>query len=255
MSNNQLINEGDVKELELIGLTKNDRKVYLALLEVGTETVSTLVKRTGLYRSYIYDVLDKLIELGLVGYAIKNNKRHFSAENPESIIQLIDNRKQALDENKKKLGEIIPILIRKQRSVTEKQEARIFIGKNGIKSVLEDILGVKQDFLVFGAEGKFDDIFKWYFKNWQIRRRKSKIKYKIIYNERLRGKRPTKEQKLIEVKFLPKEYEFPATTIVYGDKVGIIIWGENPVGFVLESKLAAVSFSSSFNLLWKIAKP
>jgi len=49
----------DIPELERIGLLKNDRTVYLALLEIGSATVSQLVKKIGLHRSYVYDILDK----------------------------------------------------------------------------------------------------------------------------------------------------------------------------------------------------
>ena len=244
----------DVPELERIGLLKNDRTVYLALLEIGSATVSTLVKKTGLHRSYVYDILDKLIDLGLVSFTIKNNKKFFNVENPEIIVKIVENKKEELEKDKEEISKIIPKLVQKQHTVLERQEARVFIGKGGIKSVLEDILNVGDDFVGFGAEGKFKDIFKWYFTNWQRRRVESGVKYKIIYNVKLRGQRPTKEQKSVQVKFLPEKYEFPATTIIYGDKVAILLWDKSPIGFVLESKEVVKSFSSYFDVLWKVAK-
>ncbi len=240
--------------LERIGLTKNDRKVYLGLLELDSATVSSLVKRTGLHRSYIYDILDKLIDLGLVGFIIKNNKKFFNAENPERILQFIEDKEEEIEKDREEIKKILPQLVEKQHKAIEKQEARIFIGKEGIKSILEDILQAGKDFVAFGAEGKFKDIYKWYFSNWQIRRVKSKIKYKIIYNSKLKGKRPTEEQKLVDVKFVSEKYEFPATTIVYGNKVTIILWDVSPIGFVLESKDVVKSFLSYFDLLWNLGK-
>ncbi len=244
----------DIKTLEKIGLTKNDRTVYLNLLEIGSVTVSDLVKKTSLHRSYIYDILNKLINLGLVSFIIKNNKKYFNSENPERILQVLEIKEQEIKENKTKIKRILPELIKRQKRVIEKQEAKIFVGKEGIKSILEDILNVNKEFVAFGAEGKFKDIFKWYFNNWQRRRAKAGIKHKIIYNTNLKRKRPTKEQRLVEVRFLPKKYEFPATTIVYGNKVAIIIWEFNPIGFVLESKNAVKSFQNYFRLLWEIAE-
>jgi len=244
----------DTKVLERIGLTKNDRKVYLTLLEIGSATVSDLVKKTALHRSYVYDILDRLIDFGLVSFIIKNNKKYFNTENPERILQILKSREQEIKETEKEINRVLPELIKRQKIATEKQEAKIFVGKEGIKSILEDILKTGKDFIAFGAEGRFKDIFKWYFDNWQRRRSKLGLKYKVIYNSKLKGKRPTKEQKLVEIKFLPKEYECPATTIVYGNKVGIIIWDVSPIGFVLESKQAVKSFENYFDLLWSIAK-
>lgn len=244
----------DITALERIGLTKNDRKVYLALLEIGSATVSDLVKKIGLHRSYVYDILDKLIDIGLVSFIIKNNKKYFNAENPERILQIIKNREAWIKESEEEMNKVLPDLIKRQQIAIEKQEAKIFVGKEGIKSILEDILRTKKDFIGFGAEGKFKNIFKWYFDNWQRRRTKLGIKYKIIYNSKLKDERPVKEQKLVEVRFLPEKYEFPATTIVYGNKVTIIIWDISPIGFVLKSEKAVKSFLNYFDLMWKTAK-
>lgn len=244
----------DIPSLERIGLAKNDRKVYLALLELGSATVSALVKKTALHRSYIYDLLDKLIDLGLVSFIIKNNKKYFNAENPERILQILKGKEAEIKESEKEISEVLPELIKRQKIAIEKQEAKIFLGKEGLKSIFEDILKTDQDFLAFGAEGKFKDIFKWYFTNWHKRRVKQKLSYKILYNSKLKGKRPTPEQKLVKVKFLPEKYEFPATTIVYGNKVTIIIWEPQPLGFLLESAKAVKSFQNYFELLWGLGK-
>ena len=168
--------------------------------------------------------------------------------------QILKTQEAEIKESEKEIYKVLPELIRRQRIAVEKQEARVFVGKEGIKSILEDVLKTKSDCIVFGAGGRFQDIFKWYFDNWQKRRAKLRIKSKIIYNIRLRGKRSTKEQKLVEVRFLPEKYEFPATIIVYGNKVAIIIWDISPIGFVLESERAVKSFLSCFDLLWEIGK-
>jgi HTH-type transcriptional regulator, sugar sensing transcriptional regulator len=243
----------DIIVLERIGLTKNDRRVYLALLELGSATVSNLAKKTGLHRSYVYDILDKLIDVSLANFIIKNNKKYFNAENPERVLQILKNKEEEIKESEREISEVLPELIQRQKIAIEKQEARIFLGKEGIKSILEDILKIKREFKVLGAEGKFKDIFKWYFYNWQIKRVKSRISNKIIYNEKLRGLRPLKEQKLTEVKFL-SENNFPSTIIIYGSKIAIIIWENNPIAFLLESESAKKTFENYFEMLWKIAK-
>ena len=244
----------DIIALERVGLTKNDRKVYLNLLEIGSATVSDLVKKTGLHRSYVYDILDKLIDFGLASFVIKNNKKYFNAENPDRVLQILKDKEVKIKESEKEINKILPELIKRQKIAVEKQEARIFIGKEGIKSILEDILKIKKDFVAFGAEGKFKDIFKWYFDNWQRRRANLGIRYRIIYNNKLKGKRPTKEQKLVEVRFLSAKYDFPATTIVYGNRIAVIIWDGSPIGFILESEQAVKSFLNYFDLLWNLGK-
>ena len=57
-----------------------------------------------------------------------------------------------------------------------------------------------------------------------------------------------------EIKFVSKEYQSPAATIIYGDKVAIFI-EEEPITIILiESKKLAKSYKNYFNILWKVAK-
>ena len=244
----------DIPALERVGLAKNDRLVYVSLLELGSATASALVKRTGLHRSYVYDILDKLIRCGLAGFIVKNNKKYFEASNPEKIMGILESREQKIKEDKESLKKVLSELGKRKEIAIGRQEGKIFTGKEGIKSILEDILRENRNFVAFGAEGKFKENFKWYFDNWQKRRNRLGLKYKIIYNSRLREKRPAKGQRAVETRFLPKKYEFPATTMIYGNKVVIIIWNDAPIGFILESEKATKSFMNYFELLWNIGK-
>ena len=63
----------NTKILEEVGLTGNEIKVYLALLELGSVTAGDILKKIELHRGAVYDTLDKLIDKGLVSYFIKNN--------------------------------------------------------------------------------------------------------------------------------------------------------------------------------------
>ena len=69
----------DTKILERVGLTKNEIKIYLALLELGTTTTGPLTRKAGIHASRVYESLNNLIKKGLVSFVIKANIKHFSA--------------------------------------------------------------------------------------------------------------------------------------------------------------------------------
>jgi len=56
------------------------------------------------------------------------------------------------------------------------------------------------------------------------------------------------------VRYLPKDYFSPISTVIYGNKVALIIWSEPYYAFLIENKEVADSFKSYFNLLWNGAK-
>ena len=63
-------------ELKELGLTNNEIKIYLALLQHGVLNPTKLAEITGLHRSYIYDTLERLLEQGNINIILINNKKH-----------------------------------------------------------------------------------------------------------------------------------------------------------------------------------
>ena len=54
------------KILEDVGFTEGESKIYLALLELGESKVGPLIKSSGISRSKVYDILDRLIAKSVV---------------------------------------------------------------------------------------------------------------------------------------------------------------------------------------------
>ena len=109
------------KILEEAGLTKNELTVYKALLQLGSTTAGPLTKKSGIHRSRVYESLNRLIEKGLVSYKIKANRKYFQAQNPEALVDFIEEKKQ-------KIQSIVPELKAMQIFKPEKQEANVFEG-------------------------------------------------------------------------------------------------------------------------------
>ncbi len=233
--------------LKEIGLSATEGKVYLTLLELGSALAGEITKKSEVNRTNVYDALERLIEKGLVTYVISSNRKVFEPVGPERL-------REILKEKEKKLNGLMPELQLKYGASREKEEATIFKGKNGIKSVFEDILMEKKPLLVYGAESRFADMLPAYQKDWNKRRAKLNIKIRIIYNEKAKKKKIQEKLKLVKMRFLPKHYDFPSTTMIYGNKVAIISWTEVPFGFMIKSSEAAKSNMNFFDILWKNAK-
>ena len=239
----------DTKILEELGLTKNEVKVYINLLELGNTPAGPLIKRVGMHRAAVYNLLDLLIDKGLVSYILKSNRRHFSADDPKRLTEYLETKRMLLNEKATQLKKLIPKLRIKKQLTTKEQEGTIFMGKRGIKSILEDVLQQKKEWLVFGAEGKFKKLFPWYFNHHHEKRSKLKIHLRMICNESLRKR----VLPFAKVRYLPKNYISPATTYIYSNTVVIIIWEPTPEAFVMKSGQVAESYRNFFELLWNVA--
>lgn len=233
----------NVETLEKIGLSQNEAKVYLALLELGPSLAGKITEKSKVNRRTVYDVLETLIDRGLVSYIIEANRKIFEATDPVRFLDL-------LKEREKEIQESLPELIAKRESSKKKQEATLYRGKKGIKTIFEDILSYK-NYEVFGSHGRFGEVLGAYFELFQKLVKEKKIICRLLVSERLRRTTTVKHAK---TRFLKKEYDSPVSTIIYGDKVATIIWTDEPVGFVIKGKEASDSFRNYFNIMWEIAE-
>ncbi len=235
----------NIETLEKIGLSSNEAKVYLALLGLGPSLAGKITKKSKVNRRTVYDVLETLIDQGLVSYIIESNRKVFEATDPVRFMQL-------LKEREKEVQESLPELQAKRESSKNKQEATIFRGKKGIRTIFEDILKYKKN-LVFGSHGRFREVLGLFFEQYQRRKKSLNIHTKLLLSERLR-KSDIVKLTFGETRFLKKEYDSPVSTIIYGDKVATIIWIEEPIGLVMKGKEITDSFKNYFKVVWEISK-
>jgi len=239
------------QDLQKLGFTENEAKVYLALLEAGLCTITKLITKANLHKQIIYDNLQRLTAKGLVSYVIQSNKKYFNAVSPEKIKDILEEQKTELQVKEDILKEVLPQLLAKKEASKESSLATIYYGKKGIKSILEDILKQKQEVYSYGAEGKFKLLFGPYWENYNRRRENLKIKFKVIWNEKLRGKR--ENIGYLEARYVSKEYDNPASTLRYANKTVIFLWEEVPFAILIESSKITASYKNTFDLLWSIA--
>ena len=240
--------------LESLGLSKNEAKTYLNLLKLGSVPAGPLIKDLGMHRAAVYNLLDILIDKGLVHYVVQANRKYFEAEKPERLFELIKSKQEKLKQQEQDLQKALPELELQRKLSKESQEGTIYKGKKGLKSIFEDVLKhPNKEFKVMGAPGKFKELFHAYFIHWQNRRAQANIKLKIIYDESVRKQKREKELKLVEIKYLPETNITPSTTIIYGNKVAVIMWSDTPMAFLMRSQNVSDSYRNFFEILWNSA--
>lgn len=228
-------------ELNEAGLTDNESKVYLALIDLGPSMAGQISRKTGLHRRTVYDVVETLIKKGLIGYISQNNRKLFQAASPDRIIEMLKHKQDMLE----------PLIIglrEKYEHREEKESTNFYKGKEGLKTVFEDQL-LSKEILILGASPKAYDVLQFYFKWYDKKRKTKKINARIIAQDK-----GIKRVPLADIRYLPEKYSNPMAVNIYGDKVAIILWAKLPMAIVIKSKEIALGYKNYFELLWKIAK-
>jgi len=240
--------------LEQVGLTGNETKVYLALLDLGSALAGEITKKCGVNRTNVYDALDRLMEKGLASFVVQANRKYFEAAPVNQIIHHLEEQEKEINNKKEAVQGILENLSARRKLGKQPLEATIYKGKKGLRSVAEDVLQEGKELLAFGATGRFVEEFGHYAEQWHLRRGQLGITAKIIFHEKTRERREHKEWKHIQMRFHPTIKETPSTVWIYGEKVAIVVWGEQPLVTLIRSKQVAHSYKAFFDVMWKQAK-
>lgn len=221
--------------LEEIGLTKGEIAVYLAMLGLGSVTVRPIVDKAKVSYSKIYDILERLINKGLVCFVIKENKRYFEAAPVERIMDYMQDKEKKVHNQKAQLKNLLPELKLKQQLAQYSSIATIYKGIKGLHTAFYS--SIKKTNEIFMIEGAKSNTTNTFFKKFA----KDAKKIKVISNNK-------SENIWKNVKYSPQIT--PATITIFGERVIIIPASKDITLFVIDSKEVADSFKIQFNNLW-----
>lgn len=240
--------------LEKLGLSKNEAKIYLALLELGQTTILQLARKTQLKRPTIYLIIDSLLKKNLIQTLPKDKKIFYLAENPQQLLI-------KLQENTKELQTILPDLQSLYSQEKERPRLTFYEGKEGVKKVYDLIRQSKTEILFYGSfKAVKEEFLEHTIKFDQLLKRKNFIGAREIVNNTKFDKQfalkiNKKGHPKHHVRILPKELLFiDCDNAIFDNKLAIFSIKQDYFVVVIESQNIATCYRAMFEMAWKIAK-
>lgn len=172
-----------MQELKSIGLTDAETRVYISLLKKGEAIAADIAADANIARTYVYDAIKSLQKKGLVSFVIKNNKKFFIAAPPEKIIDYLKEKQQKVLQEEGMIKSVIPQLNAILKTSKEKPKISVYEGKEGLKTVLNDIIKTKKDGCVWGGSKMVEKLIPDYTKKYLREKTKYKIRMKQLFSE------------------------------------------------------------------------
>ena len=224
------------QQLREFGLNNNEIKVYKACMELGSSSVTRISERANIYRTLTYEVLKSLSEKGLVSSVVKDRKKYFEAASPRKFVAI-------LKEKEKRINEILPQMLAIQKSVKVKPSITLYEGKEGIKTVMENVLVEAKEFAGLSPKKALLNLLKYYTPHFVERRAKAKIKVRLLIDEK-----PLTE-KYLEYRIIKKKFD--TGYWIYNNKVIIYsLLTRNPLAIEIENEDFAKTMRIIFELAW-----
>ncbi len=250
-----------LNELLKIGLSENEAKVYLALLELGSATAEEIAKKADVKRPTTYVQLEGLRQMGLVTTFEKAAKKggagktFFRAEDPEYLKKIVERDKEEVKNQEQVLQKMMPELSRIFAFAGERPRVRFFEGMEGFKTAQDEFLKTIKSKEVF-AITNMDNLLKFspaHSEDYVPRRVQRGIHSKIIYTSEQGAILKDSDQKMLrESKFIDiKKFPFSCDVVIYDNNVQITALRAQPMAVIIQDKDMADSIKALFDLLWQ----
>ncbi len=247
-----------LQELQDLGLSEKEARVYLAALELGPTTAEKLSVHAKVNRSTTYVQLESLMKEGLISTYEEGKKTYFAPESPELLKRLLAKQKDAISSKERDLTSFLPELLRQYEGAGERPVVRFFPGKEGITAVREEVLTTKdEELLVIFSSDKMSQLYtvEQLFA-YSARRTSLGIHSKALYTNKNYFSKDFNQpgvDKLTEHRFVPN-LPLSIDIRIFDDKTAIFSLEGNIFAMIIESKQIASSMKLIFNFLWEQAK-
>lgn len=249
----------DIKNLlKTYGLGEGEIEVFLATVQIGPQVVSLIARKAGVNRASAYDIIRRLIFMGLVKEIPRGKVKRYEAVEPQLIQQKLQEVKSRVENQIKLFGELKPEINALYGIKFDKPAVSFYEGLEGVKNILLDTIEdsktreiwsyASADYLKMGFGKDFLDRY------WK-RRTELKIPTLGIISGTEEAKRIFTEEKnlseLRRVKFVNPEKSFTNEIDIYADKISIIsLDSKNLYGVIIKSESMANTQRSIYELLW-----
>lgn len=247
------------KELQNLGLSPKETKVYLSALELGAKSAQDLARHANVNRVTCYVMLDNLIKRGLVSQVEGEKGRIFVAESPEKLLHYLDSRERRVKEQKSGVEKILPQLLAIFNVESDKPKVRYLEGYNGVRTLQKMVLDSKTKNIdgIVSLDYAFEHFEPRVFDDYRVELIKRGVtgrnivtteKYTLDYI-------PKGMEKLQQIRILPYDkFQFPGEIAIYDSFASIMSFHGKPVCIMIEHSAVVSILKSWFSLAWEGAE-
>jgi len=240
-------NNSVIQRLIELGLTFHEALIYVSVLKHGEASAGVVLDEVKLHREQVYRALKRLVDEGYLSQYEKRKRAYFTAVDPKVLVQRTK-AKVALAE------EVQPFL--QQLRTTKPQIITVTEGVEALKLQLEDMLETIPEggeFVNIGAVGQpYFELTKDFYPSYEKKFAKKNIHSRSIMYEGTEEWHRDQYSERFSVKRLPRPGGLPASTVVYGNKVGIDLLEQGSIAVItIENEKVADSYRTTFETLWK----
>lgn len=232
----------ELDTLRNLGLSANEARLYLLLIQHGQMKATELAARSGLHRRSVYDTLQQLEKKGMVGRSEVSGVQVFSPSPPSALTAFLDEKKDAMER-------ILPKLSKSFES-EGRTVSSVMYGAAGIKTILEDILSLRADYCVYYGELQIFDYLPRFYPLFNEKRKKLGIRARYILLDVPQARERSRLVPLAEFKFIDPHESSIGIWWTYADRLVLLVQRPEPITILIKNADLAKTFRKMFDRIF-----
>ncbi|GAB7539830.1 TrmB family transcriptional regulator [Burkholderia sp. 3C] len=236
-----------IQMLHDAGIDGHKADFYLASMELGEASVAAIAQKAQIGRTNAYEVLDRLLAMGLVATVKRGARTYVHPQDPIALLRRVESQREIVHD-------LLPQLKALHNSTGGKPKVRFFTGIEGIKAVLDEMQECRSREL--RAIMANSELFR--MPGFEIissvvaRRVKSSISLRIIRcgPADSRDLWRTSARELRTLRIAPASFEAGITTYLYDETVAFISSKAEHYALSIQSPEMFAFQASHFETLW-----
>lgn len=243
--------------IKKLGLDEKQAAIYLALLELGTCSMTELSLKAKMKRPTCYLIVDQLLIMGLIKQVKKGKRKFYSAVHPKRLLEIAHNRER-------EVKDVYSQLVSMHNSPKDKPRVHVF--EFDYDDAVDEFYDEIQQWLEAGNEALFFTDIEYLHKFPESVKLYKKM-LKKLDNPRIRelnfcntaGIAWMKEIKSYQgknhfVRLLPADFPYEGTDLlILGDKVVMCSLKKSIFIVSIESKDIADTQRAMFEWAWRVS--
>lgn len=247
------------KQLEELGLSPNEAKVFVAALESGAATAQQLAAKAAVVRPTAYVAIGGLVKRGLMSSHTRGKKQFFQAERPAQLLRLIEEEKKKLAERESKLKSLLPGLESLIAIAGEKPEVKYYEGWDGLEAMRSLIYeGKAKSVNVIACSERVREMIsdeKSVIHDYKLKKKNIPGRQINIVDSPKAYLKPVIAQNNWKIKYVFKPgFKFRGEIASFSDHVALLLYAKHPFGVIVKNEDLAATFEVLFEVAWKSGK-
>jgi sugar-specific transcriptional regulator TrmB len=242
-------------DFSIFGLDNRDKRIYEALVNYPQSSIRNIADITGINRGSVFESIKNLVGVGLVIYIETGDRKKYSAQNPEILHELVNERRRKMLESHISINDYIDSFDLKRLEPNIKSFASYYDGDEGLANILRDLLStarrqnLKEYYSI--SSPRVSEYLYNRFRHFSRERDKLGLKVKIIgLGQPVTAELPSATRRILHNPSADKG----VYTLIYGNKVALATINEtkHTSGIIIDNGGIASLQAMLFEQMWDI---